>query len=467
MPGRDDVELLVTPRASRRASMISLPPASRAVHAVHTDALHVERLTDRRPAVLVGATRSGVACRTRRSAMPARSYSVTPIRGARRSTPAPSSPAGDNGGRRPRARSRRRRGPAGRARSPRGRRRPPRRARRSGNVASGSAAAQATSSSPSRRARRRPAVPASSAAPRAVRRTARAPVMLDRLRERRVGETGEIGECRGAQARSRRAVGPRPAVDVAHRAGAVEGRLSRHAVDAVLRRVVRDRRRPAARRCVASSTRQSGAIARPSSIAPATRPEQLGVAPESSHPASARRAASRVVVLVPPLAERGLERRFPAADRSPDALREERQLGLDDEPHRRRQLGEHLVGVSPSAGAGRGRSCRPRRPTEDAPSIVTVPSPGCSTVRSSRFATTCGSSSTVSRASTGPAGTPRRRSRSTHVPTGSARYGPRSPSVSPRLPASTVRIVRDQVRRVDRLVVEPEAARATPAAGRR
>ena len=169
------------------------------------------------------------------------------------------------------------------------------------------------------------------------------------------------------------------------------------------------------------------------------RAEQLGIGPELT-PAELREPRrERVVALVRPLADRGSAARLPTCEDTTHRLGEQLQLGCDLEPHDTPSSDSTASVSAPSAGAGPTAADSPTPNTR--PSIVTEPSPGWTTSSTRRFARTCASACTPSRASTGPQGTPaavealeplRHRSR------------PRS---APRSRLSTARLRRQRARR--------------------
>ena len=231
-----------------------------------------------------------------------------------------------------------------------------------GKPASGSAADQAESRRPSR-ASAASASRACTAGEGGERGAELLPVarVLDRLLERAVGETREVRERDGAPGVQPRRVGRRR-----QRRRRAPCRCRRASARAPRprpgpRRDAPARRRRAALPSVASSTRQSGATARPSSIPPATAgPSSAGVAPELV-PADGREPRRELVVaVVLPLTEDRLERRLPAGERAAHRLGEQLELRLG----RRTScahLRQHGLGVGAERRSGPRSRPDPRR----------------------------------------------------------------------------------------------------------
>ena len=156
----------------------------------------------------------------------------------------------------------------------------------------------------------------------------------------------------------------------------------------------------------------------PPATAGPSRPASLQSSPQPTAASRAASASSRSSCHSPKTGSSGASQ---PASAPRDRLREELQLGIDREPHAPTSASTASVSA-PSAGAGRasGRDRRRRRGRR-APSIVTGPRPGWSTSWSRPFARTWASACTVSRASTGPAGTPAAPRRASHASTGARR----------------------------------------------
>ena len=217
---------------------------------------------------------------------------------------------------------------------------------------------------------------------------------------------------------------------------------------------------------VASSRRLTGAAARPSSIPPATTaPRSSSADHNSDQPAAPTRAASYIIAIVLPAPELRLERCTPVADRGAYRFGEERELVGDVKPH---ASSARTDSESPPRAGAAGRSVRLAAHSHERREQVDLAEARLRRRgRRGASATTCGSDAIASRCCTGPHGTPA--DSSTVEPLGDATARRTRRAIGSRellLRGERAGVVRDEVGRVDRRVLEAEERRGTLVAAR-
>ena len=155
------------------------------------------------------------------------------------------------------------------------------------------------------------------------------------------------------------------------------------------------------------------------------------------------------VAVVEPGRELGLGRRRPVAERGSNRLAEQAELGGDLEIHASSRRTDSVS--APSSGAGSAG-----RPPTSEPSICTGPSPGWSTRATSPDAVTWASACTDSRTSTGLAGTPASARRSSRAAAESSAIGSLDPAREISLHREEALVLGDEVRSLDRRVLDAE-----------